>query len=182
MAKVEGGPGTSEKVTIKRKEFKAEIGAIEHKHRPECVYVKFSTWAKPNLSLKTAQQSDVVHPDELSKKIMDRFKSGILKSQREIAGCFDSRLFYADSIIIDFDFASEGAKAGKRQFVEIEINIDTVNDICGPNDTPCPDRTGKMQNIHFKDFKQPLIDAINKILSMQVFKTSEVSFAVTKGG
>jgi hypothetical protein len=99
-----------------------------------------------------------------------------------MAGCFDSKLFYADTIIVDFDFASESAKAGKRQFIEIEINMDTVNDIAGSNDIPAPDRNGKMQNIHFKDFKQPIINAINKILDMHVFKSNEVSFAITKGG
>ena len=180
MPKNELGPGTNQKIAIKRKEFKAEIGAIENKHRPESVYVKFSTWVKPNISASSAARAEQDDLISLSYDVMDRFKKTIVRSSREIAGCFDSNFFYADTIIIDFGLAEGTPKLGKRSFLEIEINIDTVNDIDAAGN-PIADRSGKMRKLHFREFVGPLTDAVNKILNMQAFKSGEVSFALTKG-
>ena len=178
------GPGTKTKAKIKDKNWKAEIGAIENKNRPEALYILMSSWVKPKLSVAKAKANSTDDPDDVAIVTMVEFKKQIDMMQRKISACFDSEMFDTSSIIFTYDFAPSQAKVGKRQFIEFEINIDTCNDI-DFDGNPAPSKgTGKINQIPFKDFTSYTEAAINKILGMDVFspKKSMVDFAKTKGG
>jgi len=177
------GPGTKVNAKVKDKNWKADIGAIENKKRPEAVYVTLSSWAKPKLSVTRAQANADANPDELAVVTMRDFMKQLELVKRKIYSCFDSEYFDTSSIIFTYDFAPEQAKVGKRQFIEFEINIDTVNDI-DYDGNPVPNKgTGKLNEIPFRDFVKPIEKSIDKILALDVFnpRKSSVDFAKVKG-
>ena len=177
------GPGTKTSLKIKNKDWKADAGAIENKNRPEAVYVTFSSWVKPKLSVVKAQASSTSDPSQLAISVMKDFEKEVGRISKKISSVFDSELFDTSSIIFDYDFPAEQAKPGKRQYLEIEINIDTVNDI-DFNDEPAPHAgTGRVNHIPFKDFVPALTKAIDKIIEFEVFhpKKSLVDYSKVKG-
>ncbi len=103
--------------------------------------------------------------------------------QSSLSTFFDTLYFDPDSIIFTYDFAASRAAVGKAQFLEIEINIDTVNDI-DHNDEPVQNRkTGKIEMLHFDAFKNPVKKTVEKILGHKAFSNSaNVSFQKTKRG
>jgi len=176
------GPGTKVKANLKDKNWKAEIGAIENKNRPEAIYITLSSWVKPKLSVLNAKSVATSDPDSVAKVAMIEFKKEIDMMKRKFRDCFDDKFFDPGSIIFTYDIAAEQARAGKSQFIEFEFNIDTVNDI-DHNGDPVQSKDGKMNTIPFKDFVKPTEAAINKILGSQTFdpKKSRVQFSKTKG-
>ena len=177
------GPGTKVNAKIADKNWKAEIGAIENKKRPEALYIIMSTWAKPKLSVTKAKVNATSNPEDLAISIMKDWEKEIDRMKRSISASFDEAYFDTSSIIFTHDFAVGQAKPGKRQFIEFEINIDTVNEIDFDGNAT-NDRNGKMNEIPFKDFVKPTTDAINKILKLDALniKRNSVDFAKTKGG
>ena len=177
------GPGTTKNLNIKRKDWKAIAGAIENKNRPEAVYITFSTWFQPKLSIVKAQSTSTAEPENLVKKVARDFEKEVERASKKFRSFFDPKYFDSESIIFYFDFAYEQAKVGKRQFLELEINIDTINDI-DFDDNPTPNSaSGKINHIPFKDFLGPLTTSINKILELDAFSERKaiVSFAKVKG-
>lgn len=177
------GPGTTTNLKIKRSDWKATAGAIENKNRPESVYINIQTWIKPRLSVVKAQTSSTYDPASLAVKIMGDFDKQMNALSKIVSSCFDPAFFDTSSIIFTSEFAIGQASAGKRQFLDIEINIDTVNDI-DIHDNPSPHKgTGKVNHIPFNSFVGPLSVAVNKILDLDVFnaRKSIVDFAKTKG-
>jgi len=175
--------GTSVKLNLKRKDWKATGAAIEHKNRPESVFITLSSWVKPKLSIVKARSSSTDDPDKLVVEVSKQFESSILSMKRNLGKYFDPKYFDTSSIIFTYDYASSLATIGKRQFIEIEINIDTVNDI-DINGKPSPNQgTGKVNMFPFKDFIAPLESAVNKILMDDAFNPAKsgVDFSVSKG-
>jgi len=177
--------GTKKKLKIARKDWKVEGGAIEHKNRPEAVYILISSWVKPKLQLTKAKANSTSDPSELATIVaLDWGKEVERVKQRTFKSCFDSTYFDPNSIISIIDYSPGQAQVGKRQFVEIEINIDTVNfvnyDVNEPGPNPA---NGKVEMYSFKDFEKPLADAVNKILSLEPFdeRKALVTFSVAKG-
>lgn len=177
------GPGTKAAVKLSDPNWKAEVGAIENKNRPEALYITFSTWFKPRMSVLKAKQIATDDPEELAVEIAKSFKKDIDRASKRIASFFDSRYFNTSSIIFTYDFAEQQAKPNKSQFLELEINIDTVNDI-DSNGEPVPSReTGKIEHIPFKDFEKSVQKALNQLLAMDLFsRNSTVEFSKKKGG
>jgi len=182
---VEGdfGPGTTKNLTLKSKAWKASVGAIENKKRPESLYITFSTWVKPKMSVMKAKASATSDPEILAVKTMAEFKSSLNRINRQLSSMFDDSMFDASSIIFTYDFAEGQAKPGKRQFVEFEINIDTVNEIDYDGNAVPNKKTGKYEEIPFTDFVKPVEATLNKILKLEVFseKKNIVDFAKVKG-
>ena len=177
----EFGPGTQVKATFKDKNWKGIIGAIENKNRPESIYITVNTWVKPQLSVVQAQAQGEENPEILIQKIISAFIKELDKSAKKIPAMFDSKFFEPSSVIFTYDFAEGGVKPGKRSFLEFEINIDTVNEIDWEG-MPAPSKsTGRINHMPFKDFVKPATAAINKVLMMDVFAKSSLSFAASKG-
>lgn len=176
------GPGTKVKANLNDKNWKAEIGAIENKNRPEALYITLSSWVKPKLSVLNAKSIATSDPDSVAKVAMIEFKKELDMVKRKFKDYFDKNYFDPGSIIFTYDIAAEQAKAGKSQFIEFEFNIDTVNDI-DYDGNPVQSKEGKMNTIPFKDFVKPAEKALNDILSSQTFdpKKSRVQFSKTKG-
>ncbi len=177
------GPGTSKNISLKSKAWKASVGAIENKKRPEAVYITFSTWVKPKMSVMKARASATSDPETLAVITMMEFKKSLNQVNKKLSSVFDDSMFDASSIIFTYDFAEERAKPGKRQFVEFEINIDTVNNI-DTDGNPVPNKkTGVFEEIPFADFVKPTEAALNKILKLDIFdeKRAIVDFAIKKG-
>lgn len=178
------GPGTTKPLKIKRsKEFKATGNAIENKNRPESLYIIISTWVKPKLSLLKAKNNLSADPEELAVDIARDFDKEMSRIKKKLSYFFDSSLFDTSSIIFTYDFSPSFAKPGKRQFIEMEINIDTINDI-DSNEQPIPNPgTGKVNNIPFKNFIGSMEKAVNGILSLDPFdnKKSGMDFSTSKG-
>ena len=178
------GPGTTTKLKLSRaKEFKATGNAIENKNRPEAVYIELSSWVKPKMSLVKARVNSTYDPESLAVEIAKQFDKELGTLKRKIANFFDPNYFNTSSIIFTYDFAASMAKIEKRQFVEIVVHIETVNDIDVNDEPTIYAGTGKMHHIPFKDFIKPMEDATNKILGMDVFNKvkSSMDFSVTKG-
>ena len=175
--------GTNSKLKIKHKGFKANGGAIEHKNRPEAVYMTFSSWVKPKLKITKAKASSTQDPEELAVQTALDFEQEVKRAFRKVGSCFDTKYFDPNSIIWTMDYAPRLASVGKRQFIEIEINIDTVNTI-GMDDQPSPNpATGKVEMYSYKDLEPQIAKAVDKILGMEAFdeKKAVVSFGLTKG-
>lgn len=174
--------GTNSKLKIKHKGFKANGGAIEHKNRPEAVYMTFSSWVKPKMSVQKAQQSGTHDPEELATKTALEFEQEIKRAFRKVGSCFDSKYFDPNSIIWTMDYAPRLASVGKRQFIEIEINIDTVNEVGRDGPIPNPS-SGKVEMYSYKDLEAQIAKAVDKILGMEAFdeRKALVSFAIGKG-
>ena len=178
------GPGTSKPLSLKRKDWKATGNAIENKNRPEAVYVVLSSWVKPKLSVGTARRTATQEIDAVANQSAKEFINGIEVLKKKAYKYFNSDYFDTSSIIFTYDFALQGVSPGKRQFIEIEINVDTVNTI-NMNDDPAPTpSTGKINNIPFKDFVKEMENAVNKILMEDVFSPakSTMEFSAKKGG
>ena len=179
----EYGPGTKVNAKLKTKEWKAEIGAIENKKRPEALYITMSTWVKPKLSVLKAKANLTDDPEALAISTIMDFKKDIDMIKRKIGSMFDDKLFDTSSVIFTYDIAAGQAKVGKRQFIELEINIDTVNDIDYDGNAAPNKENGAINSIPFKDFVKPCEMAIEKILKLDALnpKKSSVDFAKVKG-
>lgn len=175
------GPGTKKDISIANPNWKASIGAIENKNRPESIYIVMSTWFKPKMSVVSAKQFSEEDFGKLAVEITGHFKKEIDRQAKKITTMFNSEYFDTSSIIFTYDFSELSSKPGKFQFLEIEINIDTINEIDNSG-KPAPTRgTGKVNNISFSEFERPLTDAINKILMLDIFSRSPlVDFSKTK--
>lgn len=175
------GPGSKVPIKAKNKVWNISLGAIENKRRPEAVYIIMSVWVKPKLSISKATALSNVDQNSVALDAAKELESNLKRLQPQLKGFFDTLYFDPDSIIFTYDFAASRAVVGKPQFLEIEINIDTVNDI-DFNEEPAPNRkTGKVEYLHFDQFKKPVIDAVNRILTMPVFdRSATVEFQKTK--
>jgi hypothetical protein len=175
--------GTKSNLKIKRKGFKVVGGAIEHKNRPEAVYTTISSWVKPKLSLTRAKASSMSDPNDLAKLTAKDFEQEVKRMSRKLASCFDSEYFDPNSIIWTLDYAAGSGEVGKRQFLEIEINIDTVNTI-GNDDQPSPNPSnGKVEMYTYKDLESHLAKGVDKVLALEPFDEGKslVDFADKKG-
>lgn len=175
--------GTQKKLSIKRQDWRAEAGAIEHKNRPEAVYIILTTWAKPKLALTKAQASSTTNPENLAMAAAVQFVHEMKANIRKFGHCFDTKYFDPHSIIVTWDYSPSQATVGKRQFVEIEINIDTVNTI-GMDNKPSPNpMNGKVEMLSFRELEPHITSAANKILMLDFFdiKKSNMNFASAKG-
>ena len=176
------GPGTKKDLKLKDKNWKGFVGAIENKNRPEAVYIVINTWVKPKLSVLKAKNIGSSEPEELAVEISKEFDRTVDTLRKKVTGLFDSDYFDTSSIIFTYEFAASRASVGKTQFLEIEINIDTVNEI-DDDGNPIPGKTGKTDSLNFKQFEKPVTDAMNKLLKMDVFARSQLmTFHKTKGG
>ena len=176
------GPGSQVPVKIGNANWKAQMGTVENKRRPESIYMTISTWAKPKLSVTKASEGDA-DQDALAIAAANELDKELKKLQSSLNSFFDSLYFDPSSIIFTYDFAATRSAVGKAQFLEIEINIDTVNDI-DHKDDPAPNpKTGKVEQLHFDQFKGPVKQAIDKILRLNVFANSKtIEFQQTKRG
>jgi hypothetical protein len=137
---------------------------------------------KPKLSIVKAQSMAAADPQILSIKTAKEFNDNMNRFGRKFSSCFDTKYFDPHSIIWTLDYSPQHAEVGKRQFLEFEINIDTVNAIDNKNQ-PAPNRnTGKIEMYSFKDFEKHIQIAVDKVLSMELFdqKKGIVSFAAKK--
>ena len=178
--------GTQSKLKVKSKDWNVVGGAIEHKNRPEAVYVTISSWVTPKLSVAKAKATSTPDPQELIEKTAVDFKKEVERAGKKFASCFDSKYFDTSSIMWFIEYAAVSAKPGKRQFFEIEINIDTVNAVDYVSEPPAPapnPGTGKIEMYSYKDLESKIAKAIDKILSLEVFdsKKSLVTFTTKKG-
>lgn len=177
------GPATSTNLKVSANGWKVTGNAVDNKNRPEALFITLSSWVKPKLSLVKAKALATSNPDEVAVEIAKDFESMVNRTKRNLAQYFDPDYFDTASIIFTYDFAASLAKVGKRQFVEIEINIDTVNDI-DINDEPAPNvGSGKVNHIPFKDFVKPMEKAVNKILMGDAFNPAKTNmdFSTKKG-
>lgn len=177
------GPGTKKEIQV-HKDWKIVYGAIENKNRPEAIYITMSTWAKPKSSLAVAQSTSTSDPQKVVIQIMHDFDSNLAKIGKKIPYNFSSDNFDTSSVIFTYDIAYGQAKPGKKQFVELEINIDTVNETDFDGNPMPNSKDGKIMNIPFKEFEKPIANAITKILNMDIFNSSKstIDFSKSKGG
>jgi len=177
------GPGTSKSLNVKRKEWKVTAGAIEHKNRPEAVYMTFSSWVTPKLSIVKAKASSTSDPQELSLKTAKDFDAEVQRAGRKFSSSFDTTYFDPNSIIWMVEYVPMQSKSGMRQFFEVEINIDTVNET-GWDERGNPTIPDGAKTYSFKDLEPHIAKAIDKILSMEVFdiNKSMVTFSNKKAG
>jgi hypothetical protein len=176
--------GTKSNLNLKRKDWKSTGGAIEHKNRPESIYVTFSSWVSPKLKLTKAKANSTSDPSELVVITALDFDKEINRAGRSFRSCFDSEFFDQNSVIWTYDYSPRSAKVGKPQFIEVEINIDTVNTIDN-NDMPSPNpNNGKVEMLTFKAIEPHIAKAIDKILDLDAFSEhkSLVSFSISKKG
>jgi len=175
------GPGTRAKIKAP-KPWTVMMNAIENKRRPEALFITMSVWVKPELSISVAGSGQ--DAQTAAKKAMIEFNNELKRFSPKIKNFFDDLYFDTESVIFIYDFAPMGAIPGKAQFIELEINIDTVNEIDDDDENPAPNpKTGKIENLHFDQFKKPVTDAVNKILSQPIFKNSNlVTFHATRRG
>lgn len=175
--------GTKSNLRIRRKDWKAAGGAIEHKNRPEAVYIVLSSWVAPKLSVTKAKSSSTQDPEELAIRTAHDFSEEVKRAMKKVGSCFESKYFDQNSIIWTVDYAWSASLVGKRQFFELEINIDTVNTI-DRNDQPSPNpANGKVEMYSYKDLEPHIANAVDKILSLECFNPGKalVSFADKKG-
>ena len=175
------GPGTRKPLNIRHKEWKAMLNAIDNKKRPEAVFITLSTWVKPNLSISKAIGD--LDANSVAIQMATEFENNVKQLGKKVKNFFDSKYFDTSSIIFIYDFAAIRAQPGKSQFIEIEINIDTVNFI-DDNDDPAPNpATGKIENLSFDAFIRPALNAVNDILaSPELSRQKAVTYHKTKGG
>lgn len=183
LAEGKFGPGSSKTLAIKDKAWKGVVGTTENKRRPEAIYIVFSTWVKPKLSVVKAAALTSDDPNDVARQAAMELESDLKRMAPKLRGFFDSLYFDVDSIIFTYDFAANAAAVGKAQFLEIEINIDTVNTI-DSRDEPAPNpKTGAVEHLHFEQFRKPAEDAIKKLLSQPIFaRSSSVEFQKTVRG
>ena len=175
--------GTNSKLKIKSKGWKAVGGAIEHKNRPEAIYVTVSSWVKPKLSVQKAQATSTQNPEVLAVTTAVDFEAEVNRAFRHLSSNFDTKYFDQNSIIWTMDYSPKLAAVGKRQFIEFEINIDTVNTI-DRFDQPAPNpNNGKVEMYSYKELEAQITKAVDKILGMEAFdeRKAIVSFAIAKG-
>lgn len=178
------GPGSQVPLKPTNKNWKGTLGAIENKRRPESVYFTLETWVKPKLTSAKAASLGGVDAEQLAQEAVKDFEVELKRVQSQLRAFFDTLYFDTDSIIFTYDFDGHRvSKPGKAQFFKLELNIDTVNDIDGAEE-PAPNRkTGKIEHLHFDDFKRPVRDAMEKILKLPLFSRSQVvDFQKTKRG
>ena len=175
--------GTEKALKVRRKDVKVVAGAVEHKNRPEAVYITITAWVKPKLALTKARALGTSSPEELAVQVSMDFEKEVRRFGKKFGHCFDPKYFDPASIIFDLDYAPAQSSVGKRQFMELEINIDTANTI-GMDDMPAPNpQTGKIEMYSFKDLEMHISKAIDKLLSLDPFeeKKAFVSFSTKKG-
>lgn len=175
--------GSQSKLKVKNKDWKADGGAIEHKNRPEAVYMVLSSWVKPKLTITKAKASSTPEPQALAIQTAIDFDREVERALRRLSSCFDSKYFDPNSIITTVDYAPGSANVAKRQFMEIEINIDTVNTI-DMKDQPAPNpANGKVEMYSYKELEPHMTKAVNKILGLEVFdpRKAFVTFSLKKG-
>lgn len=178
------GPGSpNNPIRLKAKGWKGNLGAIENKRRPESLFIVLSTWAKPNLTLTKALSAGSATPEDVVEDAAKSMEVEIRRMQPQIRSFFNSLYFQPDSVIFTYEFKAGSAKPGKPLYLELEINIDTVNHI-DDNEDPAPNpKTGQVENLHLDSFKKPVEDACNKILNLPVFSRSkDWDFKKTKSG
>ncbi|MFW9875336.1 MAG: hypothetical protein ACFFG0_19695 [Candidatus Thorarchaeota archaeon] len=177
------GPGTKKIVSLDNKNWKAIVGAIENKRRPEAMYALVSTWIKPQLSILKAMGDEGLTPEALVDEVAEYFVKELKQASRKFSTFFDPTFFDIKSLIFKYDYAHTRAQVGKPQFLELDLNIWTVNDI-DDNGNPIPYKgTGKLEQLHFDQFVAPMRKAVNKLLMMDVFSNSTLmTFHKTKSG
>ena len=175
------GPGSQAPVKLRNKSWKAQVGTVDNKRRPEAIYLIMSTWVKPKLSIIQANALGNMDPNDVVLDIAKGLDVDLKRMHSQLRAFFDTLYFVPDSIIFTYDFAATRAAPGKAQFLEIEINIDTVNDI-DYDDKPAPNKlTGKIEHLHFDQFKGPTKKAAEKILQLPFFsRSAQVEFQKTK--
>ena len=178
------GPGTKTNLKLKRKDWKAIGGAIENKNRPESLYIVFSSWVKPKMNVVKAKAHSTDDIDSLAIEIIKQFDKELGTLKRKVVGFFDPKFFDTSSIIFTYDIAVSQASFAKSQFLELEINIDTVNTIDMQGNPIAHRGTGKVNHLKFSDFVKPMENALNKILEMDSFNPvkSGINYSLTKGG
>jgi len=177
------GPGTKSDIHVKSNNWKVAVGAIENKNRPEGLYIVMSSWITPKMTIMKAQSTATSEPEALAVEIIKNFGKEVERAKRGFGGYFDSTYFDTASLIVTYEIAASQAKPGKPQFFELEINLDTVNDI-DFNGNPAPGSSGKINTIPFKDFIATVTKSINKILDSDIFNDTKasVTFAKVKKG
>lgn len=174
------GPGTIVELKLQNKNFKAQLGAIENKHRPEAVYITISSWFIPKISAKASLTNGEVDAHALGRKLVREFEVELRRAATKFAGVFDSSIFDQSGFIFSCDVPDD-VKPGKKMFFEMEINIDTMNNIDN-NGRPTPSSDGKTYKIPFGQIVQPATKAINRILMNSIFQDSEIiEFSLRKG-
>lgn len=175
--------GTQGPLKIHRHDFKAIGGAIEHKNRPEAVYITLSSWVKPKLLVVKAKNTSTDDPSKLAAIVAREFEDTVNRFSRKIGSCFDPKFFDVHSVISTIDYSPHHADPMKRQFFELEINIDTVNVIDHKGQPAQNHATGKIEMYTYKMLEPHIAQAIDKVLSMEIFDPNKasVSFAVSKG-
>ena len=174
------GPGSQVGLSV-HPDWKVQYGTIENKRRPEAIYITLSTWVKPKLKAARAISGADLDANETARAAAKEFESELKQLQSKVRTFFDSLYFEPDSIIFIYDYVGVRAEAGKSQFLEIEINIDTVNDIDSRGEPAPNKKTGKVEYMHFDEFKTPVKQAVTKILSHTTFaRATSVEFNKTK--
>jgi hypothetical protein len=178
------GPGSQIPLKPSNKNWKGLFGCIDNKRRPESVYFVLETWVKPKLS--SAKASALVNADAetLAREAVKDFEVELKRVQSQLRAFFDTLYFETDSIIFTYDFGGAAiAVPGKAKFFKMELNIDTVNAI-DMRDEPAPNRkTGKIEFLHFDQFRSPVHKTVEKILKLPVFaRSAVVEFQKTKMG
>lgn len=179
------GPGSQIQIRLKEKNWKAILGAIENKRRPEAVYLILETWVKPKLSIAKSISLGGIDAKEAAKEAIKAFEQDLKRLKTQVQSFFDTLYFDLSGVIFTYDFDGNDVTAlpNKAQFLRIEINIDTVNDIDSSGEPAPNHKTGKVEYLHFESFKKPATEAAEKILKLPIFSHSaNVEFQKTKRG
>jgi len=175
------GPGTLQDISLNNSNWKAKGGAIDNKKRPEAVYILLSTWVSPILSVVNARTFDETEADQVAIEVVKEFKDEIRRNYRLFKGFFNSNFFIQNSLIFNMDLAVDRAEIGKSQFLELDLHIETVNEIDDNGNPIATKGTGKIQQLHFDQFVSELSKAANNILQLDTFNNSNlVTFRKTK--
>lgn len=175
------GPGAKKKIELSNPAWKSLAGVVENRQRPESIYITMSTWIAPKMSVVSAKKHSTDDPETLAKKIMQEFEKELKYESKKFGTYFDVKYFDTDSLIFIYDFSTAQKRLGSSQFLEIEINIDTVNNIDQYGEPAPSFGSGEMANIKFKEFEKPIQIALNKILASRIFTgNSSVDFYKTK--
>jgi hypothetical protein len=154
--------------------FKCTMGAVDGKDRPTSLYFVIESKITPKLSMVKSRSSAINRPQDLADSVMEEFLS-LLKDygMKHIGAHFCSSHFDPNSVICFISSYPDHAEIGLPQNFALEINIDTINS-SDSKGNPKLSSDGKVYNYNFKDFEEPAKEAVEKLLSNEIFSRSSM--------
>jgi hypothetical protein len=173
------GPGTLVAIPVVDKRWKAKAGAIINKRRPEAVYVTMSSWVTPSDEFINARMFDEAEYNQVAQEALKEFKRDICRSTQHFKKLFSSSHFKPETLILNVDLAVDRAAKGKAQFLELDLHVETRNEI-DDDGNPISDGSGKIEFIPFSDMLAQLVAVADGVTGSNVFSTDKVQFTKTK--